>query len=114
MSPIRSLFTWEGPERGGLGSSEAWPSGKAGVETQEQLTRCPWGPLPSLGQLWAPKRPCPLPGLGTVKASSLSRQGISWDQGSFWSKLPLESRDGLQALQGLSLGFYTQLASGVI
>lgn len=65
---------------GGAQGREGWAvqglaPGKARVEVQEQLPSCSWRPRLSWNQLWAPKRPCPLPGLGAVPVSTLNSQG---------------------------------------
>lgn len=70
-----NLSALEGSKEGRTGQLQGLAPGKARVEVQEQLPSCSWRPWLSWNQLWAPKRPCPLPGLGAVSVSILISQG---------------------------------------
>lgn len=74
-----------GPRGGRQDSIEGWPRARRGWGCGDSCP-CLWGPLPGRGPPWAPRRPCPLPGLVAIPASRLGWQGLSG------SKLPLESR----------------------
>lgn len=86
---------------GGEGRAALRPGpGQGGGGGTAPAAQRPWGLLPCWGPPWAPKRPCAPPGLAALPASRRSQQGVSWGQGAFWSKLPLESRVSDQVPSG--------------
>lgn len=100
VSPIQSLCARRGPKRGGLGSSKAWPQARQGWRCRNSCPAVHGDPCSAGTSYGRPRGPVPSQGWGLSQSPSSSAKGISWDQRSFWRKLPLKLRVGLQAQSG--------------